>query len=90
MLCLSGFELYSRWVPLMESHNRSFKMICAWGDHGRCNTALKNKVPDLPSLTTLSLVSKFHDPPPALTRLATDFSCFLNKLNSKKKFDKLK
>ena len=24
MLCLSGFELYSRWVPLYDGHNIIF------------------------------------------------------------------
>ena len=27
MLCLSGFELYSRWVPLI-SHSRKTRILC--------------------------------------------------------------
>ena len=27
MLCLSGFELYSRWVPLMFAAGDVFKML---------------------------------------------------------------
>ena len=30
MLCLSGFELYSRWVPLLSVVEKASLVICNW------------------------------------------------------------
>ena len=41
MLCLSGFELYSRWVPLLYCHdNRDFKSRTLFVRGERCPVAL--------------------------------------------------
>ena len=34
MLCLSGFELYSRWVPLKHSENSELKPNLNTGESG--------------------------------------------------------
>ena len=65
-----------------------FKMICARRDHGRCNTALKNKIPDLPSLTTLLLVSQFQSHL-LLSRVGNWFLMLSQKVEFQKNFDKL-
>ena len=40
MLCLSGFELYSCWVPLKTLHQNNFKHIasfCTLSEGYKCN-----------------------------------------------------
>ena len=46
MLCFSGFELYSRWVPLCGRKDDSYKTVCGFKSiRIRVDEALSSKSP---------------------------------------------